>query len=101
MSNSKKEKAMDSNMAAVAVASIITSGATIALGCVFPSIAEGNAVKQALVSMTQQPDEANAIRNTMFVSVAMLESCCIYALLISMIVLFANPFWNYAVAVAR
>ncbi|MDR0367059.1 MAG: hypothetical protein LBH41_00590 [Rickettsiales bacterium] len=92
---------LDPNMTSIAVASIITAGATITLGCVFPSIAEGNAIRQAIVSMTQQPDEAGAIRNTMFVSVAMLESCCIYALLISMIVIFANPFWNFAVANAN
>ncbi|MDR1008995.1 MAG: hypothetical protein LBL52_01945 [Rickettsiales bacterium] len=92
---------MDENMAMVAITSIITAGATITLGCVFPSIAEGNAVKQALVSMTQQPDEASTIRSTLFVSVAMLESCCIYALLISMIVIFANPFWNFAVSAVK
>jgi len=88
---------MDNYMTVVAVASIITSGATVVLGSVFPSIAEGQAVKQALISMTQQPDEAQNIRSTLFVSVAMLESCCIYALLISMIIMFANPFWNWAV----
>jgi F-type H+-transporting ATPase subunit c len=29
---------------------------------------------------------------------AMLESCAIYCLLISMILIYSNPFWNWVVA---
>jgi F-type H+-transporting ATPase subunit c len=47
--------------------------------------------------MAQQPDEAGNLRGTLFVTFAMLETGAIYSLLISMILLFANPFWNYAV----
>jgi F-type H+-transporting ATPase subunit c len=85
----------------VAVASIVTAGLTLSIGCIFPSIAEGNAVKQTLQSMAQQPDEAANLRSTLFVSLAMLESCCIYSLLIAMILIFSNPFWDYAAALAR
>jgi len=88
---------MNDNAIWIAIASITTSGFGIALGCVFPSIAEGNAVKQALQSMAQQPDEAPTLRSTLFVSLAMLESCAIYSLLISMILIFANPFWDWAI----
>ena len=48
--------------------------------------------------MAQQPDEASNLRSTLFVSLAMLESTAIYALLVAMILIFSNPFWNYAVA---
>jgi F-type H+-transporting ATPase subunit c len=88
---------MDIGIISVAVASIVTSGFAVTICGIFSSIAEGRVVEKALVSMAQQPDEAGGIRNTMFVSMAMLESCAIYALLLSMILIFSNPFWSYAV----
>ena len=90
---------MDVNTMWIAVASIVTAGLTITIGGIAVEIAEGWAVRQALQSMAQQPDEAPNIRSTLFVSLAMLESCAIYCLLISMILLFANPFWNHAITV--
>ena len=84
----------------IAVASITTAGFALAIGGIGVEIAEGWAVRQALQSMAQQPDEAPNIRSTLFVSLAMLESVAIYLLLIAMILLFANPFWNHAVAMA-
>ncbi|MDR2099114.1 MAG: ATP synthase F0 subunit C [Rickettsiales bacterium] len=88
---------MDTGMIWVAVASIAASGLAVTVCGLFSSVAEGRVVEKALVSMAQQPDEAGGIRNTMFVSMAMLESCAIYALLLAMILIFSNPFWNYAV----
>ena len=90
---------MDVNTMWIAIASIATAGLTITIGGITVEIAEGWAVRQALQSMAQQPDEASNIRSTLFVSLAMLESCAIYCLLISMILLFANPFWNHAITV--
>lgn len=52
------------------------------------------------MSIAQQPDEHNAIIRTLFVGLAMIESIAIYCFVISMILLFANPFWNYVVAKA-
>jgi F-type H+-transporting ATPase subunit c len=88
---------MDTSMTWIAVASIVTAGLAIAVGGITPSLAEGGAVKQALQGMAQQPDEAGNLRSTLFVCLAMLESCAIYALLIAMILIFSNPFWNYAI----
>jgi F-type H+-transporting ATPase subunit c len=50
-----------------------------------------------LRSLAQQPDEAGTITRTLFVAMAMIESTGIYAFVVSMILLFANPFWNYAI----
>jgi F-type H+-transporting ATPase subunit c len=88
---------MNDGMTWIAVASIVVAGIAAALGGVAPTMAEGAAVRQALQSMAQQPDEAGNLRNTLFVCLAMLESCAIYALLVAMILIFSNPFWNYAV----
>jgi F-type H+-transporting ATPase subunit c len=82
----------------IGMTSIITAGLTIAIGSLGPALGEGRAVAQALSSLAQQPDEANTITRTLFVGLAMVESTAIYCLVISMILIFANPFWEYAVA---
>lgn len=85
---------MDSS-ALVALGSIITAGITIAIGSIGPAFGEGRAVAQALSAMAQQPDESNRITRTLFVGLAMIESTAIYCFVVSMILLFANPFWNH------
>jgi F-type H+-transporting ATPase subunit c len=79
----------------VAIASIVTAGLTIALGSIGPALGEGRAVAQALSALAQQPDEANTITRTLFVGLAMVESTAIYCFVVTIILLFANPFWGF------
>lgn len=88
------------NSGAIAVASIIAAGLTMAVGSIAPAIAEGRAVAQALASIAQQPDESNTITRTLFVGLAMVESTAIYCFVISMILIFANPFWEHVTQVS-
>ncbi len=82
----------------IAVASIIVAGITTGFGTMGPALAEGRAVAIALSSLAQQPDAAATITRTLFVGLAMIESTAIYCFVVSMILLFANPFWNRAIA---
>lgn len=82
------------NIGLIGMVSIIMAGFTIAVGSIAPAMGEGNAVSQALKSIAQQPDESNTISRTLFVGLAMIESTAIYCFVVSMILLFANPFWN-------
>ncbi|WP_340121203.1 F0F1 ATP synthase subunit C [Methylobacter svalbardensis] len=82
----------------IAVTSIITAGLTMAIGGIGPALGEARALAQALSAIAQQPDEANTITRTLFVGMAMVESTAIYSLVISMILVFANPFWDYAIS---
>jgi len=84
----------------IAVVSIITAGVTTAFGAIGPAFGEGRAVSTALSSIAQQPDAAATITRTLFVGLAMIESTAIYCLVVSMILIFANPFWNHFVASA-
>jgi F-type H+-transporting ATPase subunit c len=84
----------------IAIASIITAGLTVALGIVGPALAEGRAVAQALAAIAQQPDEAATLSRTLFVGLAMIESTAIYCFVVSLILIFANPFWNHFAAAA-
>jgi F-type H+-transporting ATPase subunit c len=81
----------------IAMTSIITAGLTIALGSIGPALGEGLAVSKALTSLAQQPDASSTITRTLFVGIAMIESVAIYCFVVSMILIFANPFWNHAV----
>lgn len=77
--------------------SILTAGITIAIGAVGPALGEGRALAQALEAIAQQPDEANTITRTLFVGLAMIESTAIYCFVVSIILIFANPFWNHVI----
>lgn len=76
----------------IAIASIFTAGLTMAIGSIGPALGEARAVAQALSAIAQQPDESATITRTLFVGLAMIESTAIYCFVVTMILLFANPF---------
>jgi F-type H+-transporting ATPase subunit c len=80
----------------IAVASIVTAGITTGFGCMGPALGEGRAVATALTALAQQPDASATITRTLFVGLAMIESTAIYCFVVSMILIFANPFWAFA-----
>ncbi|MDT8404987.1 F0F1 ATP synthase subunit C [Sulfuriflexus sp.] len=88
------------NISLIGMASVITAGLTIAIGSIGPALGEGRALAQALSAIAQQPDEAGTITRTLFVGLAMIESTAIYCFVISMILIFANPFWDHFTAAA-
>ena len=90
---------MDS-MTLIAAASTVTAGVTIAFGSFGPAMSQGRAVSTALSAVAQQPDAAPTITRTLFVGLAMIESMAIYCFVVSMILLFANPFWNHVTTTA-
>jgi F-type H+-transporting ATPase subunit c len=84
----------------IAVASIVMAGLTTGFGTMGPALSEGKAVAMALTSLAQQPDASATITRTLFVGLAMIESTAIYCFVVSMILIFANPFWNAALVAA-
>ena len=82
----------------IALASIVTAGLTISIGVIGPALGEGKAVATALSALAQQPDASETITRTLFVGLAMIESTAIYCFVVSMILIFANPFWNHVIA---
>ena len=73
------------NQDMLALVSIVTAGATIALGSIGPALGQGRAVAQALDAIARQPDAANQITRTLFVS--FLQLC---ATLVTYFTLFVN-----------
>lgn len=88
------------NVSIIGAISIIVAGLTMAIGSIAPALGEARALAQALSSIAQQPDETNTITRTLFVGMAMVESTAIYCFVVSMILIFANPFWEYVVSKA-
>lgn len=87
---------MDS-MTLIATFSIISAGITMGIGSLGPALGEGRAVASALTALAQQPDASATITRTLFVGLAMIESIAIYCFVVSMILIFANPFWNHVI----
>lgn len=75
----------------LAAVSIATAGITMAIGSIAPALGEGRSVAMALDAIARQPEAAPTITRTLFVGVAMIETCSIYCLVIALILLFANP----------
>ncbi len=83
-------------MNAIEGLSVIISVAHIAsaialLNGLFTTFGQAKIVSQAIESIARQPEATGDIRTTMFVGLAMAETSGIYGLLISIVMLFANP----------
>jgi len=79
----------------IGITSIVAAALCMAIGSIAPALGEAKAIVQALSSIAQQPDEAATISRTLFIGLAMIESIAIYCFVIAVILIFANPFWNY------
>ena len=79
----------------IGITSIVAAALCMAIGSIAPALGEAKAIAQALSSIAQQPDEAGTISRTLFIGLAMIESIAIYCFVIAVILIFANPFWNY------
>ena len=72
--------------------SIMVAGLTIALGTLGTGVAQGMAVNGAMQGIARQPEASGTIQTNLIIGLAFIESLCIYALVIALLLLFANPF---------
>lgn len=77
------------------IISTVAAAFAIALGIIFPAIAMGRAITQALESLARQPEAEKSISRTLFIGLAMIESLAIYVLVIVLVILFRNPLLEY------
>ena len=88
------------NFGLIGSVSVFTAGITLAIGSVGPALGEARAAAHALTAIAQQPDEANTITRTLFVSLAMIESTAIYCFVLAMILIFTNPILDRVIEMA-
>jgi len=72
---------------------LASMGAAVAinLGTMLASIGQGKVVASAVASIAEQPEARDEISTSLYISLALLESLALYALIVSLILLYANP----------
>jgi ATP synthase F0 subunit c len=75
----------------VLVASVVVAAFVITLGTMASSLGQGRVTGAALEAIAEQPAARDQISTTLFISLALLESLALYALIVALILLFANP----------
>lgn len=75
--------------------SIITAGFALALTALVAAYSQGMATSRAVEGIGRNPEASGRILTTLVLGLAFIETLAIYVLVISLIVLFANPFIKY------
>lgn len=75
-------------MEAVLVALILAIGFGVPIAAIGGALGQGKAAGSALEGIARQPEAAGKIQTAMIIGLALIESLVIYALLISLILLF-------------
>jgi len=83
--------------ALVLACSVIAAGISMGVGAFGPGLGMGQATGGATNAVGRNPDAQGKIMLTMLVGMAMTESIAIYALVISLAILYANPLLKYIV----
>ncbi len=71
---------------------MVAAGIGMGLGSFGTGIGQGLAIKSAVEGVARNPGASGKILTTMMIGLAMIESLAIYVFVVSMIILFANPF---------
>lgn len=80
---------------------ILAAGIGMALGTLGTGIGQGLAVSRAVEGVSRNPGASGKILTTMMIGLAMIESLAIYALVVCLIILFANPYAKIAEELAK
>jgi F-type H+-transporting ATPase subunit c len=78
-----------------AVGAMIGAGLAIGLGAIGAGAGIGNAANGACQAVGRNPGVQGKIMTVMLVGMAMAESVAIYALVVALVLLYANPFVSY------
>jgi F-type H+-transporting ATPase subunit c len=70
---------------------VLAAGLGIAIAALGTGIGQGLGLKSAVEGVARNPEASGKITVTMIIGLAMIESLCIYALVVSLILLYAYP----------
>jgi F-type H+-transporting ATPase subunit c len=71
---------------------VLAAGLAIGLGAIGSGIGMGTAIGGACEGTSRNPEAGGKILTTMIIGLAMIESLTIYALVVALLLLFANPY---------
>jgi len=86
---------VDYTKAIIVACSLLAAGIAIAFGTIGTGNGMGQGLNGATNAVGRNPDAQGKILLTMMVGMAMIESLAIYALVIALICLYANPLLKY------
>lgn len=78
-----------------AFGAMLAAGLAIGLGAIGAGAGIGNAANGACQAVGRNPGVQGKIMTVMLVGMAMAESIAIYALVVSLVLLYANPYMRY------
>ena len=73
------------------IACVTAAGFGIAVAAFGCGIGQGMGLKSAVEGIARNPESSGKVTVTMLIGLAMIESLCIYALVVALIILFAYP----------
>jgi len=71
--------------------SAIAAGFGIAIAAFGCGLGQGMAIKSSVEGVARNPEASGKVTVTMLIGLALIESLCIYALVVALILIFANP----------
>ena len=75
----------------ILAACALGAGICMGIGALGPGIGEGNAVSKACEAIGRQPESKGAVTSTMIMGCAIAETTGIYALVVSILLIFVAP----------
>jgi F-type H+-transporting ATPase subunit c len=73
------------------IACVTAAGFGIAIAAFGCGIAQGIGLRSAVEGIARNPESSGKVTVTMLIGLAMIESLCIYALVVSLILIYAAP----------
>ena len=70
---------------------VLAAGIGIGIAAFGTGIGQGLAIKSSVEGIARNPEASGKITVTMLIGLAMIESLCIYALVVALIILYAYP----------
>jgi F-type H+-transporting ATPase subunit c len=88
-------KAISAEAARFYIICVIAAGFGMAIATIGTALGQGLSISRAVEGVARQPEASGKITVTMIIGLAMIESLAIYALVVALIILFANPFAKF------
>jgi len=80
------------------IASALAATVAITGGTMMAAVGQGRVTAAALSAIAEQPQARDTISTSLFIGLALLESLALYALIVALILLFANPLLSRVLA---
>lgn len=82
---------MDVNAISFFVAAVTAAGFGIGIAAFGCGIGQGMGLRGAVEGIARNPESSGKVTVTMLIGLAMIESLCIYALVVALILIYAHP----------